>query len=136
MIFYPHMIISLAFLRHIWLLNRWINSIFFNRNSYTDIHWRKPFQIDLFSYNLKYNFCIDRLVNKRLGPGTEIVTPPPLTPILLIFSQFYWIFPFLCPKCWMWSPGEHSAIHRVHIYLTNDSIIIATWLREKRGPVR
>ena len=25
---------------------------------------------------------------------------------------------------------------RVHIYLTNDSIIIATWLREKRGPVR
>jgi len=32
--------------------------------------------------------------------------------------------------------NEHSAIHRVHIYLTNDSIIIATWLREKRGPVR
>jgi len=32
--------------------------------------------------------------------------------------------------------NDHSALHRVHIYLTNDSIIIATWLRERRGPVR
>jgi len=31
---------------------------------------------------------------------------------------------------------DNAALHRVHIYLTNDSIIIATWLRERRGPVR
>jgi len=32
--------------------------------------------------------------------------------------------------------GDNSALHRVHGYLCNDSLIIATWLREKRGPVR
>jgi len=32
--------------------------------------------------------------------------------------------------------GDNSAMHRVHGYLCNDSLIIATWLREKRGPVR
>jgi len=32
--------------------------------------------------------------------------------------------------------GDNSALHRVHAYLCNDSLIIATWLSEKRGPVR
>jgi hypothetical protein len=28
--------------------------------------------------------------------------------------------------------GEHTAIHRVHIYLTNDALIVATWLRHQQ----
>ena len=32
--------------------------------------------------------------------------------------------------------NDNSALHRVHGYLCNDSLVIATWLREKRGPVR
>lgn len=32
--------------------------------------------------------------------------------------------------------GDNSALHRVHGYLCNDSLVVATWLREKRGPVR
>ena len=29
-----------------------------------------------------------------------------------------------------------TAMHRVHGYMCNDSLIIATWLRDRRGPVR
>ena len=32
--------------------------------------------------------------------------------------------------------SENTALHRVHGYICNDSIIIATWLRDRRGPVR
>ena len=32
--------------------------------------------------------------------------------------------------------SENTALHRVHGYLCNDSLVLATWLREKRGPVR
>jgi len=32
--------------------------------------------------------------------------------------------------------SENTALHRVRGYICNDSVIIATWLREKRGPVR
>jgi len=32
--------------------------------------------------------------------------------------------------------ADNSALHRVHGYLCNDCLVVATWLREKRGPVR
>ena len=32
--------------------------------------------------------------------------------------------------------SDNSALHRVHGYLCNDALVLATWLREKRGPVR
>jgi len=32
--------------------------------------------------------------------------------------------------------SDNSALHRVHGYICNDSLIVATWLRDRRGPVR
>ena len=32
--------------------------------------------------------------------------------------------------------ADNSALHRVHGYICNDSLIVATWLRDRRGPVR
>ena len=32
--------------------------------------------------------------------------------------------------------AENTALQRVHGYICNDSVIIATWLRDRRGPVR
>lgn len=31
---------------------------------------------------------------------------------------------------------ENTALHRVHGYLTNDGFMVATWLPNRRGPVR
>ena len=31
---------------------------------------------------------------------------------------------------------ENTAMHRVHGYLTNDGFMVATWLPNRRGPVR
>ena len=33
-------------------------------------------------------------------------------------------------------PLENSALHRVHGYLMNDGFMVATWLPNRRGPVR
>ena len=33
-------------------------------------------------------------------------------------------------------PDTNIAMHRVHCYLTNDMMLIATWLADRRGPVR
>lgn len=33
-------------------------------------------------------------------------------------------------------PDNNIALHRVHCYLTNDLLLIATWLADRRGPVR
>lgn len=32
--------------------------------------------------------------------------------------------------------AENTALHRVHGYLTNDGFMVATWLPNRRGPVR
>jgi hypothetical protein len=32
--------------------------------------------------------------------------------------------------------AENSALHRVHGYLMNDGFMVATWLPNRRGPVR
>ena len=32
--------------------------------------------------------------------------------------------------------SENTALHRVHGYLMNDGFMVATWLPNRRGPVR
>ena len=32
--------------------------------------------------------------------------------------------------------ADNTALHRVHGYICNDAVIVATWLRDRRGPVR
>ena len=32
--------------------------------------------------------------------------------------------------------AENTALHRVHGYLMNDGFMVATWLPNRRGPVR